>query len=402
MEKRFLAGPAALLAGVLLPGGLQAQGLSGSLQGMQPVLEKVYQDMVPLCGQLIDVSRGIAGFGALWYIASRVWRQLAAAEAIDFYPLLRPFALGMAIVMFPLVMALFNGLLQPTVLATGAMVKDSNRAIEVLLEQKQAALKKTTQWQLYVGDDGKGDRERWYKYLHPDDPDGSGESMLETVSNDISFFMEKQGYSFRNSVKQWMAEVLEVLYAAAALCINVVRTFVLIVLTILGPLVLGFAVFDGFQQSLTVWIARYVNIFMWLPIANILGSILGKIQENMLKLDISQIAEEGHTFFSSSDVAYLIFMVIGIVSYFCVPTVANYIVHAGGGNTILQKVNMIVSSSSRSVVHAGSAGAGMAADKLGDGARLLSQGYAAASQGDYFPEGKSPGSSHQQDKLAGK
>ena len=44
----------------------------------------------------------------------------------------------------------------------------------------------------------------------------------------------------------------------------------------------------------------------------------------------------------------------------------------------------------------------MAADKLGDGARLLSQGYAAASQGDYFPEGKSPGSSHQHDKLAGK
>lgn len=402
MEKKFLAGPAALLLATLLPGSSAAQGISGSLQGMQPVLEKVYQDMVPLCAQLIDVSRGIAGFGALWYIGSRVWRQIAAAEAIDFYPLLRPFALGMAIVMFPLVMALFNGLLQPTVMATGAMVKDSNRAIEVLLEQKQAALKKTTQWQLYVGDDGRGDRERWYKYLHPEDPDGSGESMLETVSNDISFFMEKQGYSFRNSVKQWMAEVLEVLYAAAALCINVVRTFVLIVLTILGPLVLGFAVFDGFQQSLTVWIARYVNIFMWLPIANILGSILGKIQENMLKLDISQIGAEGHTFFSSTDVAYLIFMVIGIVAYFCVPTVANYIVHAGGGNTILQKVNMIVSNSSRSAMHAGSSAAGMAADKLGDGARLLSQGYASASQGDYFRDAKSPGSAHQRDKLAGK
>ncbi|MEJ5996621.1 conjugative transposon protein TraJ [Pedobacter sp. Du54] len=379
MKSKYLAAVGAMLMAVLLPSLSKAQGISDSLNGMQPVLEKVYQDMVPLCSRLIDVSRGIAGFGALWYIGSRVWRQIAVAEAIDFYPLLRPFALGMAIVMFPLVMALFNGVLQPTVSATGAMVKDSNRAIAVLLAQKEAALKKTKKWQMYVGEDGNGDREHWYKYTHPDDPDGSGEGMLESVSNDMSFFMEKQGYNFRNSIKQWMAEVLEVLYAAAALCINVVRTFILIVLTILGPLVFGFAVFDGFQQSLTVWIARYVNIFMWLPIANILGSILGKIQENMLKLDISQIGAEGETFFSSSDVAYLIFMVIGIVAYFCVPTVANYIVHAGGGNTILQKTNMIVSSSSRTVANAGSAGMGMAADALGNGPRLMSQGYAGAS-----------------------
>jgi len=198
-----------------------------------------------------------------------------------------------------------------------------------------------------------------------------------------------------------MSEVLEVLYAAAALCINVVRTFILIILVILGPMVFGFAVFDGFHQSLTVWVARYVNIFMWLPIANILGSILGKIQENMLKIDISQLDSQGETFFSSSDVAYLIFLVIGIVAYFCVPTVANYIVHAGGGNSILQKVNTIVASSSRSAMGAGSAGAGMAADALGNGTRLMSQGYAGAGQGDYFADGNG-GNSAQRDRLSGK
>ncbi|TCC88588.1 conjugative transposon protein TraJ [Pedobacter frigiditerrae] len=399
MKRYCLVGFWALLLATLLPSPSFAQGISDSLTGMQPVLDKVYREMVPLCAKLINVSRGLAGFGALWYIAVRVWRQIASAEAIDFYPLLRPFALGMAIVMFPMVMALVNGVLQPTISATGEMVKDSNRSIAILLAQKEAALKKTKKWQMYVGEDGNGDRERWYKYTHPDDPDGSGENMLEGLSNDMSFFMEKQGYNFRNSIKQWMAEVLEVLYAAAALCINVVRTFILIVLTIMGPLVLGFSVFDGFQQSLTVYFARYVNIFMWLPIANILGSILGKIQENMLKLDISQIGSEGETFFSSTDVAYLIFMVIGIVSYFCVPTVANYIVHAGGGNTILQKTNMIVSSSSRMATSAGGVGLGMAADALGNNARLMSQGYSGAAQGDYFPDG---GNAHQRDKLSGK
>jgi conjugative transposon TraJ protein len=399
MKKYYLLSLIASLLATLLPSPLKAQGIADTLHGMQPVLDQVYREMIPLCSKLIDVSRGIAGFGALWYIASRVWRQLAAAEPLDFYPLLRPFALGMAIVLFPMVIAVFNGVLQPTVSATGAMVKDSNRAIAVLLAQKEAALKKTKKWQMYVGDDGSGDRDAWYKFTHPKDPDGSSEGMLEYVSNSMSFYMEKQGYAFRNSVKQWMSEVLEVLYAAASLCINVVRTFILIILVILGPMVFGFAVFDGFQQSLTVWVARYVNIFMWLPIANILGSILGKIQENMLKIDISQLAEEGETFFSSSDVAYLIFLVIGIVAYFCVPTVANYIVHAGGGNSILQKVNMIVSSSSRTAMGAGTAGAGMAADALGNQARQMYQGYAGSSQGDYFADG---GNSAQRDKLSGK
>jgi conjugative transposon TraJ protein len=91
-----------------------------------------------------------------------------------------------------------------------------------------------------------------------------------------------------------------VFFEAASLCINTIRTFYLIVLAILGPLVFGIAVFDGFQHTLTVWIARYINIFLWLPVSNIFGSIIGKIQENMLKVDIAQVQNYGDTFFFSN------------------------------------------------------------------------------------------------------
>ncbi len=393
----------AVVLTLCLPNILFAQGLADTLGGMQPVLEKVYEDMLPMCANLIDVARAIAGFGALCYIANRVWRQIASAEPIDFYPLLRPFALGLAILIFPMVIALMNGILQPVVSATNTMVKNSNRTISTLLKQKEEAIKRSTHWQIYVGEDGNGDRNRWYKYTHPKDPNGEEESMLEGLGNDVKFWMEKQSYNFRNTMKQWLSQILEVLYASASLCINTIRTFFLIVLAILGPLVFGFAVFDGFQNTLTVWIARYVNIFLWLPIANIFGSILGKIQENMLKLDLSQIEQHGDTFFSSTDTAYLIFLVIGIVGYFSVPNVANYVVHAGGGNTILQKVNMMVSSTSSTGMKYGSLGAGMAADALGDGYRNMTRGFSGSSNNDYFPDGqKGHGSTHQQDKLSGK
>lgn len=371
--------------GMLLPMVSFGQGVAGSINGMQPVLDQVYSEMLPLCAKLIGVARGLAGFGALWYIASRVWRHIASAEPVDFYPLLRPFALGLAVLLFPMVISVMNGVLQPVVSATGAMVKSSDAAIVALLKQKELAIKKTNAWQMYVGESGSGNSDLWYRYTHPKDPDRDSEGMFERVGNDIKFWLDKNSYQFKNNVKQWMSEVLQVLFAAAALCINTIRTFYLIVLAILGPLVFGFAVYDGFQHTLTVWIARYVNIFMWLPVANIFGSILGQIQQNMLKIDISQIDSAGDTFFSPSDSAYLVFLCIGIVGYFTVPNVANYIVHAGGGNAILQKVNsLVVGGSSMAGSGMRSAG-GMVVDALGDQNRRMGAGT-GSEQNDYLKD----------------
>ena len=330
-----------------------AQGIATEINGLHGVLEQLYDDMMPLCSKLISVGRGIASFAAIWYIASRIWRHIANAEPVDFYPLFRPFVLGFAVMIFPSILSMINAVMKPTVTATAAMVTDSDKAIAALLKAKEDAIKKTTVWQMYVGETGNGDRDKWYKYTHPDDLTGTNEGMLASVGNDIKFAMSKASYNFRNSIKEWMSEVLRVLYEAASLCIDTIRTFNLVVLAILGPLVFGIAVFDGFQHTLIQWIARYINIFLWLPVANIFGSIIGKIQEKMIALDIKQVETAGDTFFSSTDTAYLIFMIIGIVGYFTVPSIANYIVHAGGGNALVHKVTNLMSSSSRSIIPGG-------------------------------------------------
>lgn len=396
---------AALIAvvGIVLPQLSQAQGVADEMNSLHGVLEQLYDEMMPLCSKLIGVGQGIAGFAATWYIASRVWRHIANAEPIDFYPLFRPFVLGFAVMIFPSVLAMINGIMKPTVTATGQMVKDSDKAIALLLKQKEEAIKKTAAWQMYVGESGSGDRDKWYKYIHPDDPTGSDEGIFEGIGNDIKFAMSKASYNFRNSIKEWMSEVLRVLYEAAALCLNTIRTFNLIVLAILGPLVFGIAVFDGFQHTLTVWIARYINVFLWLPVANIFGSIIGKIQEKMLALDISQVQTNGDTFFSSTDVAYLVFMIIGIIGYFTVPSVANYIVNAGGGGAMVQKVTSLFSNTSRSAVNTVTNTTGMVADAMGNAAGRMSNSMSNyGTNSGYFNEGSSGKSSYMQDKISGK
>lgn len=387
------------VVGWVLPLMSRAQGIADDMKGMHAILEQLYNEMMPLCSQLIGVGQGLAGFAALWYIAARVWRHLSNAEPIDFYPLFRPFVIGFCVMVFPSVLELINGVMKPTVTATASMVEGSDKAIALMLQKKEEAIKRSDVWQMYVGESGHGDREKWYKYTHPNE-DPSDEGMFESVGNDIKFAMSKASYNFRNSVKEWMSEVLRVLFEAAALCIDTLRTFQLIVLAILGPLVFGIAVFDGFQHTLTVWLARYINIFLWLPVANIFGSIIGKIQEKMLEMDLSQIEETGDTFFSRTDMAYLVFMIIGIVGYFTVPSVANYIVHAGGGGALGQKVTSLFGNSSRTVVNTASGGVGMAADALGNAANRMLNGMAGSgSSNPYFGDGKNSG--YMGDKLKG-
>ncbi|HTF21685.1 MAG TPA: conjugative transposon protein TraJ [Chryseolinea sp.] len=324
----------AAILGILFPVAAQAQGVAGEIRSLQSVLDELYVEMMPLCSQLIGVARGIAAFAALWYIASRVWRNIANAEPIDFYPLLRPFAIGLAILLFPYVIALINGVLQPTVTGTAAMMNNSNRAIAFLLEEKEKAIKNTDTWYLY-GDEGTPGR--WYRYNNPDAEEE--EFGVGMITNALRFTMAQAAYNLKNQVKAWLSEILQILYEAAALCINTLRTFYLIVLAILGPLVFGLSIFDGLQSTLSVWIARYINVFLWLPVANIFGSIISKVQENMIRLDIEQIAMYGDTTFSATDTGYIIFLVIGIIGYFTVPSVANYIVHASGGNMLLARAS---------------------------------------------------------------
>lgn len=354
-----------LIAGVvllLLPFQSQAQVADG-IKGLQSVLDNIYDTMMPLCSQLTGVGRGIAGFAALWYIASRIWKHLSNAEPIDFYPLFRPFAIGFCILIFPSVIGLINGVMKPTVTGTAAMVENSNKSMELLLKQREEALKKTDKWKMYVGITGDGDRDEWYRTKYQEDP--SEEWTIDKLGNSFEFALERYSYKFEHSIKKWMSEVLQVLFQAAALCINTLRTFQLIVLAILGPLVFGLAVFDGFQHTLSVWLGRYINIFLWLPIANIFGAIIGKIQEEMVKLDVRQLEQAGDTFFSATDIGYLVFMIIGIVGYFTVPTVANYVVHAAGGGALQQKITSMFGGGLSTIASGGSSMATGAAMKLG-------------------------------------
>ena len=113
--------------------------LSIDFANLHTILATLYDDMLPLCKDMMDVGKGLAGLGALFYVAVRVWQSMARAEPIDVYPLLRPFAIGICILLFPtLVLGTLNTVLSPIVQGTHKMLEGQTLDMEQYRAQKDA------------------------------------------------------------------------------------------------------------------------------------------------------------------------------------------------------------------------------------------------------------------------
>ncbi|EXY41819.1 conjugative transposon TraJ protein [Bacteroides fragilis str. 3774 T13] len=289
---------------------------------LHQVLRVLYDEMMPLCSNMTGVAKGIAGLGALFYVAAKVWQSLARAEPIDVYPLLRPFALGLCIMFFPtFVLGTINTVLSPVVKGCNQLMETQTFDMNEYRAQKDRleyeALMRSPET-AYLASDEEFDRQLEELGWSPSD--------MVTMTG---MYMDRAAYNIKKSVRDWFRELLEMLFQAAGLIIDTLRTFFLIVLSILGPLAFAISVYDGFQSTLPQWISRYISIYLWLPVSDLFSSVLARIQTLMLQKDIQELSDPNFIPDGSSTV-YVIFMIIGIVGYFTIPTVASWIVSAGG------------------------------------------------------------------------
>lgn len=324
---------------------------------LHEVLRSLYDEMLPLSEDMAAVAKGLAGLGALFYVAIKVWQALSRAEPIDLFPLLRPFALGICIMFFPtLVLGTINGVLSPVVQGTHSILEDQVLDLNELQQKKdllehEAMIRNPET--AYLASDEEFDKKLEELGWSPSD--------LVTMSG---MYMDRQAYQMEQWVKNAFREFLEVLFMAAALVIDTLRTFFLIVLSILGPIAFAISVWDGFQSTLTQWLTRYVSVYLWLPVADLFSAMLAKIQSLIIERDIEMLADPNFIP-DTSNTVYIIFMIIGIVGYFTIPTVTGWIIQAGGAGNFTRNIN-------QTAMKAGNvAGAGVGSTAGNIGGQLL-------------------------------
>lgn len=320
---------------------------------LHEVLRSLYDEMLPLSADMAAVAKGLAGLGALFFVALKVWQALSRAEPIDVYPLLRPFALGLCIMFFPtIVLGTINAILSPVVQGTHAILENQLLDLNELQEKKdllerEAILRNPET--AYLASNEEFDKKLEELGWSPSD--------MGTMAG---MYLERQEYKIEKAIKEWFRNLLEILFQAAALVIDTLRTFFLIVLSILGPIAFAISVWDGFQSTLTQWITRYISVYLWLPVADLFSAMLAKIQSLIVEKDIERLTDP--TFIpDTSNTVYIIFMIIGIVGYFTVPTVTGWIIQAGGAGNFTRNVNQTAMKSG----NIAGAGAGSSIGNIG-------------------------------------
>ena len=200
---------------------------------LHTILGTLYEDMLPLCKDMMDVGKGLAGLGALFYVAVRIWQSMARAEPIDVYPLLRPFAIGICILLFPtLVLGTLNTVLSPIVQGTHKMLEGQTLDMERYRAQKEELEKEAmlrNPETAYLVSDEEFDRQL----------DELGWSTVDTASR-LGMYVEVGMYNLEKKIRDTFRSLLELIFAAASLLIDTVRTFFLVVLSILGPVAFAF------------------------------------------------------------------------------------------------------------------------------------------------------------------
>lgn len=304
--------------------------LSIDYENMHQLLRDLYDDMMPLCGDIANVARVIAALGALLFISNKVWASLARAEPIDVYPLLRPLCLGLCILIFPTVLNCINGVLSPVVVGAHSVLEKQTFSLKEYREQKEKleyeAMVRNPETAYLV------DNEIFDKEL-----ENLGWSPKDLMSI-AGMYLEREWYRTKKAMGDLFRAILEIIFLAASLVLDTLRTFFLVILSILAPLVFALSCFDGLQASLTNWLTRYIGIYLWLPISDLFSAMLSRIQVLMVQKNIANL-DDPSFIPDSQDSVYIIFLIIGILGYFMIPTVADWIIKSGGAGNYQKTIN---------------------------------------------------------------
>jgi conjugative transposon TraJ protein len=291
---------------------------------LQEMIAKLYNDMLPTAFQMTAVGQGLAGIAALMYIFFRIWPVLAGREPLDLFPLLRPFAFMLLLLFYQPFIFVLGEVLQPIGNATGKLYADQYKTLLTLIDTKKKILDNQNKPNS-ASASRLDDKEKagWLRYV---------QDMLGTISDAIPDIDP-----IPVIIDKIIANILNTLFFAVSLIISVLRAFFLVILVTVGPLSIGFSVFPAFANSFNGWLARYIQIWLWAPIASVLGTLLARIQVLMEKADID--AANSGIYIDATDLGHLTFLIIGIVCYLYVPTIASWVIESTGVGRALGQFN---------------------------------------------------------------
>ena len=293
--------------------------------------ENLFNGCLEKLSGLTELCFFLCGMFALIYFGNLLMKTWAKGSPIDFHILIRPFVIGIVIMNFSLVYNLVDGILSPINAYTENLAVDKKE----LLKEKEKLEKVRTEF-----------REKEAAL------EAEGTTFWSNIFkvSSVTTFFEHLLDNCINLLLKSLEYFASIIFGAIKLTLRVVSYAFRIILIVLGPFAFAMSVLPAFKSNWTSWLGKYINVCLFIPIANIMDVIINKLNVLLTQTHIEYYKEAISALtdsMSSVDsslmsitISYIIFLIAFIILYLMIPNIASYIVSAGtmeglmGGITI--------------------------------------------------------------------
>ena len=280
----------------------------------------------------------IAAIAALVFISATFFKGWVKGESIDFYPMLRPFVITLIILNLNSARIVIDSLIKPFDLITTSLAESKEQEVAECMTKYLKVRWEFTKKSKEVFENAKKESLQdldFFGYIKH-----SVGEIAERISNigDYAFML------FSAIIEGF----LYVVQGAVVYLLIIISGVTKALFILIAPIVLALSIFPWFQGGVKTLVCRYVNVMLWLPMARLVGYIVGVISmetyylpqitkyENFINdpqkiLDLgSQLTADG----SVSSVFVLMIPIIGTVLYCMVPKLSDYIIDSNGAGAV--------------------------------------------------------------------
>lgn len=139
---------------------------------------------------------------------------------------------------------------------------------------------------------------------------------------------------FQRWIMDALVYLVEVLSYVAQMFVSFLSVIYMIILSITGPLTFVLAIVPMFMSSIGSWLARYIQIMLWIPISHLIVIIMNYFHIIILKNNI-----DGTDAITWPTTIMVCLSLVMIIALFKIPTLCEWIVESSGGTAFNNAVN---------------------------------------------------------------
>lgn len=313
---------------------------------IQIVLEIIRNDLIIIAADVVGIGQSLGAIGALLYTALLAYNAMLGEGSLFNLKIFRPFIIAIILMLYPQFMLVIDSMAMAVNTSLGtAMITDEYRITDIL---------KTRDLDPETDND---DQLIGIEDIHAEE--GQEEASLvdeltDAVSGSLNVF-KWVGEKFYYALMRFVEEILFRVSHAILIIINALRVFILVVLYIAGPLVIGMSLFPGFEANYMRWLGRYLSVHLWLGIGNIFEAMAVRLWRMIV--ENGGFWTKGLGLEDTANAVILttwswVFLLVLIVGYMTIPIVASWVISGSG---IGRAGTVLTASISKGVAGAGKA-----------------------------------------------